>query len=234
MKRIGLHILWLVLLLSGCSKGDFSPNYDMNAGENNGNQYDISHDGPVLATGTFRIREGEKTVRIDAFTLAWILNPSAVSDIPDSSRMIFEYTSRSAALLPDFCTEAIHVLWASPIEEGTVSQTAVQAPGGDPMAIETDWLTSLEDGFLTIHYSVYASGSVLHTFTLAPGKQAGEYFLLHDAHGDQGGDLTDGLICFPVSTLLPQTDGETVTLTLDYLNLQHTRTRLTVDYRSPA
>ena len=47
------------------------------------------------------------------------------------------------------------------------------------------------------------------------------------------GALTDGLVCFPVEDLLPDTGGRTVSLSLYYLNLDQTLSKLTVDYRSP-
>ena len=225
MTRKWLHswIFGALLLLAGCSKMEMGP------GPFNGDMGDKSW----LATGTFRWIQGQQTVRIDASTLALVDNPDILTGILNGSRIIFEYSSGYGGELPDFCTESIYIHWVTALEEGTVSRTPVSALGGDPMDIVTDWITSLEDGFLTIHYSVRTTGNVLHTFTLAPGEKAGEYVLLHDAHGDQGGELTEGIICFPVSALLPETGGETVTLSLDYLNLQNSRTRLTVDYRSP-
>ena len=228
MTRKWLHscIFGAVLLLAGCSKMDFGSELEPGFYGDKGNKV-------RLATGTYRLIDGVKTVRIDASTLAVVENPEELGGIPAGSRILFEYTDGDSKLIPDFCTESIFLHWASALEQGTVSRTPVSAPGGDPMEIVTDWITSLEDGFLTVHYSVRTSGSVKHSFTLSPGTQAGEYFLRHDANGDRGGELTEGIVCFPVSGLLPDTGGETVTLSLDYLNLLNTRTRLTVDYRSP-
>lgn len=228
MKQNRLHIggwvLGLVLAMSGCSK-EMSPARVIPPYE------DREGSGTTLAIGTFRIREGEPTVRVDASTLSYVTNPDRVADFTDGTRIFLEYASTGKDY-PDFCTEAVYVLWASALEVGTVS-TAKSALGGDPVDIVPDWITTLEDGFLTIHYNVRASGSVQHSFTLARGEDAGEFVLLHDAHEDTGSDLTDGIICFPVASLLPETAGETVTLSLDYINLKNTRTRLTVDYRSP-
>lgn len=230
MTRKWLHscIFGAVLLLAGCSKMEFGPEPGPDPG-----YYGDKGDKEGLATGTFRRIDGVETVRIDASTLAMVDNPLILDGIRDGSRIFFGYCSSYSDWKPVFCTETIYLFWVTELEEGTVSPTAVSAPGGDPMEIVTDWITSLEDGFLTIHYSIPASGNVKHNFTLAPGDGVGEYFLRHDAHGDRGGELTEGIICFPVSGLLPDTGGETVTLSLDYLNLQNTRTRLTVDYRSP-
>ena len=225
MKRKGLHIgiCMLALLLSGCSK-------------------DAAVDGPyqdpkgsadkTLAIGTFRIQDGVPAVRIDAETLSYVVNPDSVSELADCTRIMLEYVPVNRPF-PDFCTEAVHVEWASALEVGDI-RFDMQASPGDPVDIVTDWMTSLEDGFLTLHYRVYASGNVQHTFSLYPTASPYGFRLVHEAHGDQGGDLTEGIICFPVGDLLPDTGGETVTLSLDYLNLPNTSGRLTVDYRNPA
>ena len=227
MKQKWLHIggwaLGLLLALTGCSMADYKAEVPWQDGLDGGS---------TLAIGTFRLQEGAPTVRIDAATLAYVSNRNQVADLTDGTRIFFEFSTRNNLDFPDFCTGAIHIHWASALEVGDIRYD-MQASEGDPMDIMTDWMTSLEDGFLTIHYSVYASGSVQHTFSLYPTASPYEFRLVHDAHGDKASNLTDGIICFPVGAILPDTGGETVTLSLDYLNLQNTRTRLTVDYRSP-
>jgi hypothetical protein len=227
MKQEWLHIggwaLGLLLALSGCAKSDY---------ETGTFPTDAADGGTTLAIGTFRIQEGVPTVRIDAATLAYVTNRQDVADLADGTRIFFEYSARNVQGIPDFCTEAVYVHWASALDVGDIRYD-LQYSDGDPVDVVKDWITTLEDGFLTIHYSVYASGSVQHDFSLYPTASLYGYRLVHDAHGDSGGSLTDGIICFPVGALLPDTGGQTVTLSLDYLNLQNTRTRLTVDYRSP-
>ena len=51
--------------------------------------------------------------------------------------------------------------------------------------------------------------------------------------GDTDGRLRSGLIYFDVASMLPDTGGETVTLSLTYLELDNTLKTLTFDYRSP-
>ena len=228
MKRNRLHIggcvLGLVLALSGCAKMERDSNKDRLS--------EAFATEPLLAIGTFRIQEEMPTVRIDTSTWAFITNREELPDFQDGTRIFFEYSTWKAHGFPDFCTEAVYVHWASALEKGDIRYD-MQASEGDPVDILTDWITTLEDGFLTIHYSVYASGSVQHTFSLYPTASPYEFRLVHDAHGDRTGNQTDGVICFPVGDILPDTGGETVTLSLDYLNLKNIRTRLTVDYRSP-
>ena len=45
--------------------------------------------------------------------------------------------------------------------------------------------------------------------------------------------MKDGIICFDVSYLLPETEGKTVKLSLVYIDLNNTEKRLTVEYCSP-
>lgn len=235
MKRIIRYFqrgwaAWAVLLLlvSACSKEglDYVP----------GGRFDYSNTGPAyndLAIGTLRSREGVRYVRLDASTVGMIVNPDEVKHISDGTRVFLQY--RCVVLnttLPEFCTDAILVEWADPLNVGEIVTEPQDRPG-DPMSVILDWMTCLEDGFVTLHYSVPSRGNASHGFCLCPGAAENEFRLIHDAHGDNEGDLSDGLICFDVSSLLPDTGGETVTLSLTYLNLDKTSKTLTVDYRSP-
>lgn len=235
MKRIIRYFqrgwaAWTVLLLlvSACSKEGLAyvP----------GGRFDYSNAGPAyndLAIGTLRSREGVRYVRLDASTVGMIVNPDEVKHISDGTRVFLQY--RCVVLnttLPEFCTDAILVEWADPLNVGEIVTEPQDRPG-DPMSVILDWMTCLEDGFVTLHYSVPSRGNASHGFCLCPGAAENEFRLIHDAHGDNEGDLSDGLICFDVSSLLPDTGGETVTLSLTYLNLDKTSKTLTVDYRSP-
>ena len=235
MKRIIRYFqrgwaAWAVLLLlvSACSKEglDYVP----------GGRFDYSNTGPAyndLAIGTLRSREGVRYVRLDASTVGMIVNPDEVKHISDGTRVFLQY--RCVVLgsnLPEFFTDAVLVEWARPLEVGEVYHEA-QSRQGDPISVIMDWMTTLEDGYLTIHYSIPSSGNASHKFSLCPGEKEHEYILIHDANGDTKGDLTDGIVCFHVSSMLPDTGGETVTLSLTYLELDNTSKTLTVDYRSP-
>ncbi len=235
MKRIIRYFqrgwaAWAVLLLlvSACSKEglDYVP----------GGRFDYSNTGPAyndLAIGTLRSLEGVRYVRLDASTVGMIVNPDEVKHISDGTRVFLQY--RCVVLnttLPEFCTDAILVEWADPLNVGEIVTEPQDRPG-DPMSVILDWMTCLEDGFVTLHYSVPSRGNASHGFCLCPGAAENEFRLIHDAHGDNEGDLSDGLICFDVSSLLPDTGGETVTLSLTYLNLDKTSKTLTVDSRSP-
>jgi hypothetical protein len=211
MKRIIRYFqrgwaAWAVLLLlvSACSKEglDYVP----------GGRFDYSNTGPAyndLAIGTLRSREGVRYVRLDASTVGMIVNPDEVKHISDGTRVFLQY--RCVVLnttLPEFCTDAILVEWADPLNVGEIVTEPQDRPG-DPMSVILDWMTCLEDGFVTLHYSVPSRGNASHGFCLCPGAAENEFRLIHDANGDNEGDLSDGLICFDVSSLLPDTGGET-------------------------
>lgn len=238
MKRSIRYFRWgwaawavlLLLLVSGCAKERLDAYFDPSG------KYEYSNAGPEsndLAIGTIRSREGVRYVRMDASTIGLIVNPEEVSGIPDGTRVFIQYRCVVLAVdLPDFCTDAVLVEWATPLDIGEVSRTA-QDRQGDPVSVVLDWMTNLEDGFITLHYAIPSKGKASHRFSLCPGEKENEYRLIHDANGDIEGDLTDGLVCFYVESLLPETGGKTVTLSLTYLNLDNTSKTLTIDYRSP-
>ena len=171
-------------------------------------------------------------IRLDGVSASQVVNPAEIKDIPDGTRVFLQFRYVIANNVPAFCTDAILVEWASPLDVGMVCYD-MRAYDGDPIDILTDWMTSLEDGFLTLHYSITASGNEKHDFSLYPGVESDTYRLVHDAHGDFKGTQTDGLVCFDLAGLLPDTEGETVKLNLDYIDLNNTKKRLTVEYQSP-
>ena len=240
MKRIIRYfrcgwVAWAVLLLlfSACSKLDVEYGPISYADPGEGGYYNSGPNSNDLGIGTIRTYGLQRYVRLDDSTIGMIVNPKAVEDIPDGTRVFIQY--RCVVLgsnLPEFFTDAVLVEWARPLEVGEVYHEA-QSRQGDPISVIMDWMTTLEDGYLTIHYSIPSSGNASHKFSLCPGEKEHEYILIRDANGDTKGDWTDGIVCFYVSSMLPDTGGETVTLSLTYLELDNTSKTLTVDYRSP-
>ena len=112
-----------------------------------------------LAIGTVRSQDGVRFIRLDAQSCSQVMNPKEIADIKDGTRVFLQYRYVVASSIADFCTDAILVEWASPLDMGEIRYD-MQARTGDPVDILMDWITSLEDGFLTLHYSVRASGSV--------------------------------------------------------------------------
>ena len=231
MKQVFKHIGWVaalvLLLLPACAKYDADLDW-----QNPWNDSEVGAEG--MAIGTVRSRDGVRFVRLDGVSCSQIMNPKEVEDIPDGTRVFlqYRYVVAPTVTVASFCVDGILVEWASPLEVGVV-RYEMSAQACDPIDIITDWMTSLEDGFLTLHYTIQASGSVKHDFSLYPGVDPHSYRLVHDAHGEIKGTQTDGLVCFDVAGLLPETGEEPVELSLEYIDLQNTTKRLTVEYQSP-
>ena len=234
MERNILHILSILALsltLFSCSKGE---RYEFLPVDNTP-YTSLSDDQSSLAIGTIREREGVRFIQLDPVSAAFVVNPSEIKGIPSGSRVFLEYRRVLSSETPGFCTEAILVEWTSMLEMGEIRYD-MMAREGDPVSIETDWITSAEDGFLTIHYACPSKGKVSHSFSLYPETGTGNnkygFRLLHEANGDTEGELTDGIICFPIGEDLFQSEG-TITFSLTYIDLDRTKKTLTIDYRSP-
>ena len=246
MKHMSKHIgrVWtglmaLLVLLVGCAKADYmgdfesSPDYYASKGED-------------LAIGTLRSQDGVRFIRLDEKTSCQVMNPESVADIQDGTRVFleFRYVVLMSGAVASFCTDAILVEWASPIDQGSMylfnfeeafgAESIRSATYSDPMDIVTDWMTSLEDGFLTLHYMIPTSGEKKHKFALYQSLyNYNDFYLVHQADGDTKGSVTDGIVCFDMAAILPKTEGKTVELSFVYIDLNHTEKRLTVDYCSP-
>lgn len=117
------------------------------------------------------------------------------------------------------------VLWAEPLDQGTVT------PGEEPrwssvtdaLDIYDDWMTSVEDGYLTVHYNTFWGRSgVQHSFRLLMSTDPANPYslvLLQDSHGDSREDEADGLVCFDINAL-PDTGGEYIPLSLKWKSLE--------------
>ena len=221
-------ILGVLVLLAACAKGD----YDFIFPDGPYGANDPKQGTQDLAIGTVLSRDGVRYIRLDEKSRSQVMNPKEIADIKDGTRVFLQYRYVVTSAIADFCTDAILVEWASPLDTGEI-RFDMQAHSGDPVDILTDWITCLEDGFLTLHYSIRASGSVKHGFSLYPSVEPLTYRLVHEANGDNKGNQTDGIVCFDLSGLLPDTGGETVELHVDYIDLNNTQKRLTVEYRSP-
>ena len=231
MKRINRHfrcgwVAWAVLLLmvSACAKMLDAP----------GDYYaDPRIQDDEMAIGTLRSRDGIRYIRVDESSVGMIVNPEMVEDYPDGTRMYIRYRCVViSSTVPDYCTDAILVEWVSPLDMGEVSPVRLTRQG-DPMTVFKNWMTSIEDGFLTVSYAAPQDGETIHKFCVCPGEKENEFHLIHDANGDLDGKPYTGLVCFYVASMLPDTKGKTVTLSLTYLELDNTIKTLTFDYRSP-
>ena len=236
-----LAVIPALLLLSACAK-EFSA--DADGISKNLYNYDFQGDVTSQAIGTVKTRDGIRFIQLDAVSAGFVVNPNEIQGFADGTRVYLQYWTVLSTSTPDFCTDAILVEWASPIEKGglsmvnfeeTFSAAAINsATYSDPMDIVTDWMTCLEDGFLTLHYMIPTSGEKKHEFSLYRSLyDYNQYYLIHQADGDTKGSVKDGIVCFDVSNALSKTGGKTVELSFVYIDLNHTEKRLTFEYCSP-
>lgn len=100
--------------------------------------------------------------------------------------------------------------------------------GNDPLEIVDDWQTVCEDGYLTLRFRTYFAGKV-HTLNLVrTGDNTVE--LRHNANGDVGGNVGDGIIAFRLSDM-PDTKGQYKDLVLKWRSFSGEK-RATFKYKS--
>lgn len=92
--------------------------------------------------------------------------------------------------------------------------------GNDPIEIINDWVTIVEDGYLTLRFRTLWGGyrDKIHYINLLESpdpEKPYEVELRHDASGDIHGRMGDALIAFKLDKL-PDTEGETVKLKLKW------------------
>lgn len=78
--------------------------------------------------------------------------------------------------------------------------------GDDPLEIVNDWTTVAEDGFLTLRIHTRWNHGARHDINLISGlnpEAPDELTLLHNAHGDTQGPLSDALVAFNLNQLWP-------------------------------
>lgn len=94
--------------------------------------------------------------------------------------------------------------------------------GTDPVDVVRDWVTLVEDGYLTLRFRTFwGYTNIKHSINLVYGTNPNdpyEVVLYHDAHSDFRERVADGLVAFDLSKL-PDTNGQTVNLTLRYFSL---------------
>ena len=163
-------------------------------------------DGTELSEAVVTVKKAEAQVylQIDDRTTALALNIREVSF--SGKRAIAGFR-----VIPDFKSGdfdlAVHVEYLNLVEEGevvTYSEAQGRSYGADGIdIIDALGATSLEDGFLTVHYSVWFGGEQKHRFALVFGKYADpfEADLCHDSVGDPAAELSEGIVAFDLSRI---------------------------------
>jgi len=91
--------------------------------------------------------------------------------------------------------------------------------GTDPIEIINDWVTIVEDGYLTLRfrtiYGDYGKAHFVNLLTSTDPTKPYEVEFRHNAYGDTHGMQRDGLVAFCLDNL-PDTNGNTVKLKLKW------------------
>jgi hypothetical protein len=120
-------------------------------------------------------------------------------------------------------SKAVYINWIDSIPTKTmvpdIGAMNDATYGKDPVEIINDWVTVVEDGYLTLRIrSAYEGQFRNHKVYLLAGSDPAKPYeieLRHNACGDISGTLKDALVAFRLN-MLPDTKGKTVRLTLKW------------------
>ena len=205
-KRL-LYSLVSVFLLWSCSKADF-PNADYAQGT----PPDVADFAEYSAIVTVKQNSaGSVFFQLDDDTRLF----------PTNYSQPYNGMQRIMCGLREYRQNRCDILWMDFLEKGELVEAADWNGESDGADILSDWMTSVEDGFLTVHYSAWwGEGDVEHTLRLVSGKNPDtpyELWFCHDSNGDTSSGKGDALVYFDIDSL-PSTGGDYVILTLKWQN----------------
>ena len=136
--------------------------------------------------------------------------------------------------------KAVHVNWMDSIRTKPMApnlgEDNDEEYGNDPVEIVRDWVTIAEDGYLTLRFrTLWGYSRVVHYVNLIPTNNPEnpyEVEFRHDANNDYPDRMGDGLVAFKLDDL-PDTEGETVKLTLKWKSFSGDKS-VEFDYRTRA
>lgn len=125
---------------------------------------------------------------------------------------------------------SVYVNWidsilTKPMAENFGKEQNKEIYGNDPVEIINDWVTLAEDGYLTLRFRT-RWGTATHHLSLVQRTDVDmPYFVTfyHDAGGETGNRVGDALVAFNLEGL-PDTNGKTVDLTLQWESYSGTKT----------
>ena len=124
----------------------------------------------------------------------------------------------------------VYVNWidsilTKPMAENLGEEQNKATYGKDPVEIVNDWVTVAEDGYLTLRFRTHW-GTKKHHVSLIHRTDVDNPYLVtfyHDAEDDISERIGDALVAFRLDEL-PDTNGETVDLTLQWESFSGTKT----------
>ena len=131
----------------------------------------------------------------------------------------------------------VYVNWIDPVLTKSLVQDLGDENdskyGSDPVEIADSWVNIAEDGYLTLQFiTFFGNSGIAHEVNLLnAGTEENRYIVefRHNAHGDYSSSLASGIAAFRLDGLedglgLPDTNGETVKLTLKYKSFDGEKT----------
>ena len=225
MKKL-LYILLALTLLPACSK------QAQDVEKLNGTAMDMSG----------KMTQAIVTVKQDAEGVVFFQLDEKTQLYPVNYAQPYEGLKRIiCGLSLDKEKKRCYIHWMDEIERGDAATlTSETGPLMDSQSagldVLDDWMTSVEDGFLTVHYSAWwGEGKVPHTLRLyrSSGEEnTFELTLLHFNNGDEALEKLDALVYFDIDPLLAPTQGEYKTLTIKWTTLEGKAASKEFKYRS--
>lgn len=129
----------------------------------------------------------------------------------------YEYSDEPSGIYD----ESVYVNWIDTILTKPIApnlgEDNLSVYGNDPVEIVKDWVTLVEDGYLTLLFETYwGNNNTYHFVNLVPTENPENPYELrfcHNAYGDTKGMPGQGIVAFDLNSL-PDTNGETVKLKL--------------------
>lgn len=143
-------------------------------------------------------------------------------------REVEESSKKSRAV---YSERNVHVNWmdsilTKPMVANLGAEENDEEYGDDPVEMLNDWVTVVEDGYLTLRFRTYWGGLQKHRVNLVAGNAEDPWHVTfhHDAEDDISGHVGDALVAFKLDGTLPDTKGETVDLTLEWKSFSGVKT----------
>ncbi len=166
------------------------------------------------------------------------LQPTNITTHPFGGKEVRAFTNYRLETVIYDGADKVHVNWIDsiltkapvPFVEGRNDELY----GTAPLDIVDDWITVVEDGYLTLHLLMeWHDPSIKHRISLLTGGNPADPYeveLRHDMRGDTSGNVSNAYVAFRLDGL-PDTNGETVKLRLKWNSSRGNRTA-EFDYRT--
>lgn len=217
--------------------------------KDNGYDYDYSLLSPSAVVTVKQVTDDDKKYFYFQLNDEEKLWPTDNGTVPFGGKEVRAFVNYSETDMPedadkDVFSKAVKVNWMDSIltkkpvvcslaeEDG---EDMAEKYGKDPVALYVDWITNVEDGYLTIHfYTRGGNTGIRHELNLLTGLNPDdpyEVYFKHNAHGDYSAANAQGFVAFRLEDL-PDTEGETVDLTLKFDSFNGGTQTMKFKYRS--